>query len=173
MGTLGAQPSAAGSASYVFNPETDDACSGVNQRVAYMSAPLENAIDLVGAADLVMHVSIDTPDADIFAYLGVEVNGLDQVASQLSRRLRFRDSMSAPTPVPTDQDLELHLSFKAVAFRLEKGARLFVTIKSTACGYAENPNTGGSMVDDTTTQPVTVTVLTGPDTPSRIELPVL
>ena len=79
--------------------------------------------------------------------------------------------MAEPELMHPNEIAELHLRLNAAAFRFRADSSLMVVVKSSACGLSENPNTGGSMTDETETRPVVVEVLTGPTHPSRLIIP--
>ena len=163
-------PSAEGTVSYTFDPALDDACDAKNtERLAFESPKLKAPLDLVGRAELVLFVKIDTPDADLFAQL--LDSDLHPVGQGVGMRLRFRHSMAAPEPMHPDEVAELHLLLNAAAFRFRADSSLIVVVKSSTCGLSENPNTGGSMTNETETRSVIVEVLTGPAHPSRLIIP--
>jgi putative CocE/NonD family hydrolase len=167
------QPGNEAVVSYTFDPAKDDYCDPnvLSERLAFETPKLSAPLDVAGRAELVLFLKIDTPDADIFAVL---LDGSNRPVGQgVGLRLRFRNSMAKPEPMRPGEVVEIHLPFNVAAFRFEAGSPILVTIRSTTCGLSANPNTGGSMTDETATRPVHVQVLTGPDHPSRISLPTL
>ena len=159
------------SVGYTFDPTTDDACDPkvLTERLAFESPKLGEPLDVVGRAELVLFVNIDTPDTDLFANL---LDGAgNSVGQGVGVRLRFRHSTTTPEPMRQDEIAEVHLKFNAAAFRFAAGSPIVVAVKSTVCGLSENPNTGGSMTEETKTRPVKVQILTGPAHPSRLVLP--
>ena len=167
------EPTSDGAASYTFDPTVDDACDPKTSsgRLVFETPKLNSPIDVVGRAELVLFVKIDTPDADLFATL--LAGGGTPVGQTVGLRLRFRKSMSAPEPMRPGEISEVHLQFNAAAFQFEGNSSISVLLKSTACGLSENPNTGGSMTEETKSRPVKVQILTGPTHPSRLILPTL
>lgn len=168
-----ARPSDERSTGYTFDPAVDDACDPKlsPERLAFVSPKLSSSLDLVGRAELVLFVKIDTPDADIFADL-LDGSG-NPLGQGVGMRLRFRKSMAAPEPMHPDEIAEVHFQFNAAAFRFAAGSSILVAVRSTRCGLSENPNTGGSMTEETKTRPVKVEVFTGPAHPSRLSVPAL
>jgi predicted acyl esterase len=137
----------------------------------FESPKLGAPLDVVGRAELVLFLKIDTPDADVVAML---IDGSKRpVGQSVGLRLRFRRSMTEPEPMRPGEVVEIHLPFNVAAFRFEAGSPILLLLRSATCGVSENPNTGGSMTDETATRPVHVKILTGPDHPSRIALPTL
>lgn len=164
----------AGELSYTFDPATEDACSDRGQEgyAWFESAPLDHTVDMVGPAQLAVRVSIDTPDADLFAYLEeVLPGGEAQLVTLAALRLRFRESMESPSEIVPGTAVLAKLDFTTVGYRFRAGSRIRLWVTSTECGLTENANTGGSMVDATETRAVRVT-LHG-DRDSKLILPAL
>lgn len=171
-----AAPGAEGSVGYTFDPAVDDACDPAvfTERLAFEGPKLAAPLDTVGRAELVLFVKIDTPDTDLFVNLVDEAAAGERPVGQgVGMRLRFRHSMTNPEPMRPGEIAELHLQLNSVAYRFAAGSSILVTVRSTTCGESENPNTGGSMTEETRTRPVHVQVLTGPAHPSRLILPTL
>jgi uncharacterized protein len=170
---LATMPGADGSVTYTYDPAVDDACDPnvFTERLVFASPKLSSLLDTVGRAELVLFAKIDTPDTDLVVNLFDSAE--NPVGQGVAMRLRFRNSMSNPEPMRAGEIAEVHLKFNAAAFRFVVGSQILVVIKSTACGLSENPNTGGSMTEETKTRPVKVEILTGPAHPSRLILPIL
>lgn len=165
-----AAPSNDASMTYTFDPALDDACTDIfTQQLAYYTEVGDQHLDLVGRPELVLYVKTDTPDTDLFAALYDESN----YASLGMLRLRFRESMHEPKLMTPGEVYEIRLSLNAAAFRFAANGYIQVVLQSTLCSCSENPNTGGSMFEETTTRAATVEVLTGPTYPSRLMLPVV
>jgi uncharacterized protein len=167
--TASAIPNAA---TYTFDPDRDDACQNKMEGAAFLTTPLEESIRIVGAPTADLSVSIDTPDADLVAYLyEILSDGSMRPFTSTRLRLRFRDSFADPKPMVKDTPTRVHLEFNTVGYELPLGARLMLYVVSSECGGSENPNTGGSVGDTTGTRKVTVRLHEGGDGASRISLP--
>ena len=176
-GTLSETPASVNAtALYVFDPELDDACSQADYTgyVIFEGDPLNATTDVVGGVEAVLHLNLDTPDTDLFVYVYEITSGQQWQYLHGSRiRLRYRDSYSSPTPVPQGEAVEITVILPAVAYRIPAGSRLAAFFVSSECGFSENPNTGGSIADETAARPAAISILTGPDHPSRLRLPVV
>jgi predicted acyl esterase len=86
-------------------------------------------------------------------------------------RLRFRASWTNPAPLPIDKPFEVTLEFPAAGYRFRAGSAILVYVSSSECGVTVNPQTGGPLVDETSTQAATIRLLFGPSAPSRLILP--
>src|SRR5262249_21930332 len=136
------------------------------------SAPFDTALDVVGEIEIVLDVKVDTPDADIFAELyDVSSDGTPALIHLSRLRLRYRSSYSAPKLMTPEAVETVVVRLPAFGWRVLPQHRLELRLAGAECGYSENPNTGGSIADETMTKTATVTVLTGPAHPSRVRLP--
>lgn len=173
---LGQSPTSDTALSYTFDPQIDDACSNSSAGVlTYFSQPIATPAALVGRARLDLQLQIDTPDTDIFVYLFEVLNG-DQtwnLITMQAQRLRHRASFTQPELVTPDQPFALTMEMVASGYQLAAGAKVVVLIASSECGSQENPNTGESTHDAVQTQPVRVQVLSGPQNPSTLTLPLV
>ena len=175
-GTLNATlPGMDDSLTYRFDPTHDDACDTVyTGNAAYLSPVLIEPLDIAGVPEFEVHLSVNTPDTDIFVYL-CEIRENDpqwHLITLDALRLRFRDSFTAPTPLEADTPVTLRMEMVAVGYRVAAGSRLGLFIASSECGSSENSNTGAQMMTAVDTQPADITILTGPSHPSRLLVPV-
>jgi putative CocE/NonD family hydrolase len=139
--------------------------------VRFETAPLGEDLDVVGRVEVALHLSVDVPDADVFAELhDVAPDGSDTLVHLSRLRLRFRDSYTDPAPMPVGVPQEVKLLLPAAARRIAAGHRVALTLSGSMCGYAENPNTGTSFADETAGSTAHTTVLTGGTWPSRVRL---
>lgn len=173
---LPAMPTTDGTSTYIFDPEVDDACDG-NVYTGYIwfeGVAADTPFDLVGGAELVLFVSVDTQETDLFAYLYEVTQDEEWEIVHYSRlRMRYRDSYYNPAPCVPGEPYEVRVTLPVTAVRVREGERLAVILASSACGFSESTNTFGSIVDQIDTLPATVSILSGPDHPSRLLIPVL
>jgi hypothetical protein len=167
------EPAADATIAYTFDPARDDACDPkvISERAVFESAKLGAQLALVGRAELVLFVKVDVPDTDIQALLIDDKN--EAIGQPAPLRLRFRHGAAAPEPMSPGEVAEIHIRLNATAYRFEAGKTFGVLVRSTTCGWSENPNTGGPMTDETNTRPAHIEILTGPAHPSRLIVPEL
>jgi predicted acyl esterase len=171
---LGPSPAAATTQVLHFDPAAIDACQDPNHpaQTGFLSAPMTAPLELAGAPELLLTVATDTPDADLSAMIyEVTPGGQYPWYGQQRLRLRFRDSYTAPAPMPAGVPTPVRLRFGTSAHRIAAGNQLGLVLGMTECGLPENPGTGGPMMTGTETHPTTLTLSMGPGT-SRLALPV-
>ena len=195
-GTLGDQPAAHGSDSYVFDPHAPardftnlDLFSWsdppLDQRyllrrpdvLVYTSPVLDHHVDASGQAEVEVYVSISTPDADLSVTLvDVHPDGrMMLVGGELGAtgllRLSLRDGPD-PQLLRPAEIVPLRVPLVWMHHRFLAGHRLAVGIQSSAYpAFARNLNTGEPWPDAVDAQAVEVTVHHGPEHPSRLVLP--
>ena len=161
---------------YVYDPAVDDSCGYVyTGSAAYISPPFTEPMEIAGIPELVLHMTVDVPDTDVFAYLFELRVGDPQwhMITSGNLRLRFRNAFTAPEPVVEGETLALRLKMVAVGYRIAVGSKLALLVTSSECGQSENPNTGEDMVSATETQAAHITILTGPTSPTHLVVPVV
>lgn len=160
---------------YSVDPAADDPCdAGFGGWLQMRSEPTETPIDIVGRAEIVLYLSVDTPDGDVFASLYDVSSAGDYSLVHLSQlRLRYRHSYSQPERMTVGAVEAVRIELPAVATRIVAGHHLELFLAGASCGAAENPNTGGSISDEESTLRSTTTIFSDPTRPSRIRLPTL
>ncbi|MDP3960741.1 MAG: CocE/NonD family hydrolase [Pseudorhodobacter sp.] len=105
----------------------DDAMS-----VCFETAPLTEALDLLGVARLALRLSSDQPFAFIVARLcDVAPDGASVRICHGMLNLRHRDTMAQPGPVPVGEAFDAELAFDLMAYRLAPGHRLRLALSTT------------------------------------------
>lgn len=143
--------------------------------VTFTSAPLAQTLRIAGPISAVLHVSSDAPDADIIARLtDIDPEGRSLMIQEGALRLRYRDSYTEPTLMEPWVPVEATVRIRDIAYQLEPGHRLRLTISSSNFPRLErNLQTGGRNYDETQGQTAEIRIHTGTATPSRLMLYVL
>lgn len=173
---LPAPPTTDGTSTFLYDPATDDACDeNVYTGFLYFEGVAESEpFDLVGGVEVLLFVSVDAPDTDIFASL-YEVTSQDEweMIHFSQMRMRYRDSYENPAPLTPGEPVEVRITLPVTAIRIQADSRLALFLSGSACGLSENTNTFGSVTEETNTRAAAISILSGPDHPSRIRIPVL
>ncbi|WP_434049276.1 CocE/NonD family hydrolase [Marinobacter salarius] len=142
--------------------------------LVYSSEPLEEDLELVGNANVVLYVSTNAPDTDFTVKMvdqypdGRAFNLQDDVV-----RLRYRNGIDNPSPVEPGRIYRVELEMRPIAYRFRKGHRLEFHISSSNFPrLARNLNTGKDEYSDSDTFVATNRVYFGGDTPSSVALPI-
>lgn len=145
----------------------------------FATPPLTEPTEIVGNVKVRLAVSSDAPDTDFTAKLidifpdgdGREINLLDNI-----RRVKTRDSYSAPAPLLTsvDETVMLEIDLWSIAWVFDKGHRIALHVSSSNYPRFEvNPNTGADFpVEGEPMRPAVNTVRMGANWPSAVVLPV-
>ncbi|EEW26105.1 CocE/NonD family hydrolase [Rhodobacter ferrooxidans] len=105
----------------------DDALS-----VCFDTAPLDAALDLLGAARLSLRLTCDQPFAFVVARLcDVAPDGKSVRICHGMLNLRHRDSMEAPIPVPVGAAFGASFDLDLTGYRLVPGHRLRLALSTT------------------------------------------
>jgi uncharacterized protein len=127
----------------------------------YTSAPLAEPLDVLGRPVAVLHVSSSEPVAHLVVRLAdVAPDGAVEQVSAGILNLTHRESHSQPAPLEPGRRYEVRVELRSAGYRFLPGHRLRVSLASAhwpviwpSPGHAE------------------LAVHRGPDTPSRLELP--
>ncbi len=188
-GSLGASPASDGSWTITSDPDKlvvdqYDAAYGAHDYRAlaergdvmvFESEPLSEDTRVIGRIDVRLFVSVDAPDADIFARIfdvapaGTSWNlmspGLE--AQRLSARM-------GATPVVPNKPMEVIVGHPMTGNLFKKGHRLrLVVMPSFHPHFGRNLHTGKRETDSAERRTAKITVHFGPKNPSTIALPVV
>jgi len=106
---------------------SDDAMS-----VCFETAPLADALDLLGTAKLDLRLTSDQPFAFVVARLcDVAPDGASVRICHGMLNLGHRDTMAQPGPVPVGASFDVELTFDLAAYRLAPGHRLRLALSNT------------------------------------------
>ena len=143
--------------------------------LVYTSAPLESELLLLGDVRMTLYASSSAADTDFSARLcRVDDGGTSVNLTEGIVRARFRDSLSAPTPIEPGVVYEYSIDLGPVGARLGPGERIRVSVSSSDFPlYDRNLNTGGPLYGEPASAEVLATqsVLHDAEHPSRITLP--
>ncbi len=194
-GTLrGEPPTAAGTASYSFDPNDPFPTLGgplllmpfgpYDQRAvtegrddysAFVSEPLEQPLEITGRVRVRLFISTDAPDTDFTAKLldiypdGRQINMLDGI-----QRVKFRNGFETAAPLLDDPEevVEVTVDLWSTSWVVNTGHRLAVHVSSSNFPRFEvNPNTGEDFPGDTL-RAARQTIHFGPEHPSALLLPI-
>jgi len=142
--------------------------------MVYSSEPLEEGIELVGNAKVVLYVSTSAPDTDFTVKMvdqypdGRAFNLQDDVV-----RLRYRDGIDNPSPVEPGRIYRVELEMRPIAYRFRKGHRIEFHISSSNFPrLARNLNTGDTGYNTSDIFVAENKVYLGRSTPSHVQIPV-
>ncbi len=114
---------------------------------------------------------MDVPDTDLIVRLtDVAPDGRSVMIHEGALRLRYRDGFDAPRLMEPDQIEDVTVDVRDIAYQIPANHRLRMHIAATSYPrLARNMNRGGAPYAEDDPQPATITVHTGPETPSRVE----
>jgi hypothetical protein len=121
---------------------------------------------LIGNPELSLWISSSVPDADLHATLyEVRPDGTAVYLSDGVLRLRYRDDLRKPSPMPVDTPVEVVLKdLSLFSHRVSKNSRLRLRVGLLdSPQWQRNPETGGRVA--------TLRILSDPEHPSVLRLP--
>jgi putative CocE/NonD family hydrolase len=143
--------------------------------LVYSSAPLAHDTEVTGPTTVDLWAQSSSADTDFTAKLTV-VKPDGQVVNLNDGILRtsFRDSLSQPTPTPTNQPVKYRIHIWPTSYQYRAGDRIRLEISSSDYPqFAPNPNTGEPFGQSTATVAATQTILHDAAHPSSVTLPVI
>ncbi|GFE82525.1 X-Pro dipeptidyl-peptidase [Steroidobacter agaridevorans] len=142
--------------------------------LSYLGQPQSEALDIVGAATVQLHVSSTAPDTDFIVKL-VDVSA-EQVALPVCEgalRMRWRRGFSAPHSYVPGTVERISISLGDVAWRVLPGHRLSLQIQSASYPHLDpNMNTGGALGADASGVAATNSIHHDPERLSWLEISV-
>lgn len=143
--------------------------------LSFSSEPLEEPVEVTGAARATLWVSTDAPDTDFSVKLiDVAPDGYAAIISDGQIRLRYRSGFARESLTPPGEIVEVEIPLYSSSNFFAKGHRIRIDISSSNWPQFEsNSNTGEPVNDWTKRQPARNTVYLGPERPSRVLLPVV
>lgn len=143
--------------------------------LSFSSEPLEESVEVTGAARATLWVSTDAPDTDFSVKLiDVAPDGYAAIIADGQIRLRYREGFTRESLVSPGEIVEVEIPLYSSSNFFAKGHRIRIDISSSNWPQFEsNSNTGGPVNDWTKRQPARNTVYLGPERPSRVLLPVV
>ena len=139
----------------------------------YRTPFLEADIEIAGHPECVLFVSTSAPDTDFFVWLADEYpDGRAIEVCHGMVRLRHRHGLECDDPVPPGELVELTLRLGPTACCFRAGHRLRLEVTSSDFPNVDrNHNTGRNDLFDTELRVAYQRLRRGPETPSRIILP--
>jgi uncharacterized protein len=146
-----------------------------NDVLVYSGDALEHDLELTGPVALVLYAASSAPDTDFMAKLcDVRPDGYAHNVVEGAVRARFRDSLSAPTPIAPERVYEYKIDLWATSHVFKAGHRLRLEVTSSNFPrYDRNPNTGHEPFADAEVARANQTVFHDARYPSRLILPVI
>jgi putative CocE/NonD family hydrolase len=143
--------------------------------LVYTSAPLPEALDVIGNPSLGLWAATDGPDTDWFVWLhDVDPEGVSVEVSRGQLRGRFHRSLEHESLLEPGRPYLFDVALHPMAHRFRPGHRLRVVIASSNFPrYDRNLNTDAPLGYGTEMRVATNTVLHDAKHPSRLMLPVL
>jgi putative CocE/NonD family hydrolase len=163
------------------NPHYPDRAGEDRKLLSFTSPPLDNPVEIAGDPVVHLHLASTAPDGYFFAYLEeVTADGRVLYVTEGMLRALHRKVSPAPPPYPRlgphhsflrqdgetmapGETAEIAFDLQPVAYRFAAGSRIRVALAGADAGH----------VSPITATPPTWRVRMAPDTPSRIELPII
>ena len=143
--------------------------------LVYTTRPLAQDLEVVGPVKAVLYVSSSARDTDFTAkVIDVFPDGNARILSDGILRLRYRESLERAVPAIPGEVYEISIDAGVVSNVFEKGHRIRLEVSSSNFPrFDRNPNTGGSIAEETRLLKARQTVYHGREHPSHVELLVL
>jgi len=144
--------------------------------VRFLTAPLEDALTVVGSPEVEVSFSTDAADADLFAFLlDMDPSGTVRAVGHPGKlRLGFREGWDEIRPLEPGRVYRVTIPMFPVAHRFDRGHRVALVIRGDWFPrYARNLGTAGPVADATETKAATHVIHVGGDRSSTLRLPVL
>ncbi|HEY4228196.1 MAG TPA: CocE/NonD family hydrolase [Candidatus Limnocylindrales bacterium] len=127
----------------------------------YVGEPLVEPLDVLGVPVAVLHTSATQPVAHLVVRLGdVAPDGSIEQVSEGILNLTHRDSHAEPAPLEPGRVYEVRVPLRSAGYRFPTGHRVYLSVASAHWPVAwPSPGAGE------------LSIHRGPDTPSRLELP--
>jgi len=128
--------------------------------LVYTTRPLKQPLEVVGPVKVELWVATSARDTDFTAKLvDVFPDGMARNLCDGILRLRYRDSLEKPEPAKPGELYRITVDAGVTSNVFLKGHRLRVEISSSNFPrFDRNPNTGGSLADETRLAPASQTV---------------
>jgi len=139
----------------------------------YSSAPLDEALLVVGDVRAEIWWSCSSPDGDLYVQLlDVHPDGRALYLTDGILRARFREGFDRETPLPVGEPVCMAVDLWHLAHEFAAGHRIRLRVQPSALDrFDVNSGTGGPLADDTGVVRSEHAVHAGPARPSRLVLP--
>ena len=143
--------------------------------LVYSTRPLRSDVTVAGPVKAVLYVATTARDTDFTVKLvDVFPDGEARILTDGILRLRYRESLERAEPANPGDVYQIAVDAGETANVFLRGHRIRLEISSSNFPkYDRNPNTGGSIPDETRLLTATETVHHGGARPSRLELMVI
>ena len=143
--------------------------------LVYTGETLASDLEVTGSVTMVLYAASSAPDTDFTAKLcDVRPDGYVQNIVEGVVRARFRDSLSAPSPIVPERVYEYRLDLWATSHLFKAGHRLRLEVSSSNFPrYDRNPNTGHELFADAALERAHQAVFHDRRYGSRVVLPVI
>jgi len=192
-----ATPAAAGSDSFVYDPQNpvlsyggNVCCTGnaitagsFDQRrmearqdvLVYSTDPLEEGVEVSGPVEVTLYVSSDAKDTDFTVKLvDVDSEGRAWNLDETIFRARYREGFDQQVFMEQGEIYEIKLSPLSTSNYFDTGHRIRIEVSSSNFPrFTRNLNTGGKNYDETEGVVANNTIHHSADHPSRIVLPIV
>jgi uncharacterized protein len=140
--------------------------------LVYSTPPLHSDLEVVGPVKVVLYVASSARDTDFTAKLvDVFPDGYARILTDGILRLRYRDSLERAAPANPGDTYQITIDAGVTANLFRKGHRLRLEVSSSNFPrFDRNPNTGGSIADETRLLKASQVIYHGRRHPSRVEL---
>ncbi|MBT6031567.1 MAG: CocE/NonD family hydrolase [Kordiimonadaceae bacterium] len=143
--------------------------------LVYTSDPLDEAIEVTGFVDAVLHVSSDAKDTD-FAVKLVDVapDGTAYIIDDTIFRARYREGYDKKVLMDEGEIYEIDMTPMTTSIEFQKGHRIRVEVTSSNFPkFARNLNTGGNNYDEKDGVVAHNTIHLSKEHPSYVVLPIV
>ncbi len=145
--------------------------------LCFDSGVLAEPVEVTGPVSLTAFVSSSAPDTDFTAKLvDVHPDGRAIILCDGIQRMRYRDSLSAPTPIEPGEIYEISIDLLATSNVFLPGHRILLEVSSSNFPrYDRNSNTGGVIAQEHLSDMAVAVnhIHRGPEYPSRVILPII
>lgn len=146
-----------------------------NDVLVFTSEPLEEAIEVTGFVDAVLHVSSDAKDTD-FAVKLVDVapDGTSYIIDDTIMRARYREGYDKQIMMEKDGVYKIDMTPMTTSNEFQKGHRIRVEVTSSNFPkFVRNLNTGGNNYDESEGVIAHNTIHHSAEYPSYVVLPIV
>ena len=145
--------------------------------LTYTSAPLKQALTILGDIQLVLYAASDGPDTDWFTVITEVFPGGQSKSFHYAPqafRARYREGLDKEVFLIPNQPEKFQIPMGSAGHQIAAGNRLRLSIFSSAFPeYDTNANTGNPAATDTEIRVAQQTILHNIERPSRLILPVI
>lgn len=141
--------------------------------LSFATAPLDQPVELRGSVHLDLLVTTSAVDTDFCAWVAEErPDGASILIASGFVRGRYRNGIDRERFLQPGEPERVRIRCRPTVYRLEAGSRLVVKISSSDFpDYDRNHNLGTDPYSDARLVSATQSLLSGPDDPCRVSLP--